>query len=104
MLLFIAFRLWRSTSKPAQSARDGGYWSTMLLTLANPMTIVAFAAVCSRSTSAPLGILVGSTLWWVGLCGLVSRFKDRVGPQSFLWINRIAGAVIAIFALRLMWF
>ena len=103
VLLWMAFRLWRSPSAPAEAARDGGYWSTLLLTLANPMTIVAFAAVCSRSASAPLGILAGSGLWWVGLCGLVSRFRHRVGPQSLLWVNRVAGVVIAIFAVRLLW-
>jgi threonine/homoserine/homoserine lactone efflux protein len=85
------------------------YGSTFLLTLCNPVTILMFAAIfaglgiaaSARSIgSAALltgGVFLGSALWWVILSGLVGATRSRFNPASLLWVNRLAGAVIAGF-------
>lgn len=105
-------------SKPAQQAarvnatgRFGAYASTFLLTLTNPMTIIAFAAVFaglglantqgSYASAAVLvlGVFIGSALWWLILSGLVGIFREKFGPRALLWVNRISGVIITGFGL-----
>ena len=48
-----------------------------------------------------LGVFLGSALWWVTLSVLVGLLKEKVNKSLMLWVNRLAGAVIAGFGL---WF
>ncbi len=87
------------------------YGSTFLLTLCNPVTILMFAAIfaglgiaaSARSIgSAALltgGVFLGSALWWVILSAGVGATRSRFNPDSLLWVNRLAGAVIAGFGI-----
>jgi len=87
----------------------GAYASTLFLTLTNPLTILAFAAVFAglglANTSGNyfsaailvLGVFVGSALWWLLLSGGVSLFRDRFKARELRWVNRISGAIITIF-------
>jgi threonine/homoserine/homoserine lactone efflux protein len=87
----------------------GAYASTLLLTLANPQTILSFAAIFaglgvgggrSSMLSATLvvaGVFLGSALWWVLLTRGVSLLRGKFTPQWFLWVNRISGSVIVLF-------
>ena len=89
----------------------GAYGSTFLLTLTNPLTIIAFAAVLvgmgladqglGRGGPALLviGVFLGSSLWWFLLTGGVSLLRDRVTPRAMKWINRVAGALIITFGI-----
>lgn len=113
-------------ARPAQEAASaegrglmGAYLSTFLLTLTNPITILAFAAIfaglgvggASRNyVSAGLlvsGVFVGSTLWWLILSGGVGALRTRFKLQGLRWVNRISGVIImgfgliAFFSLRL---
>jgi threonine/homoserine/homoserine lactone efflux protein len=107
-------------SKPAvESAQpeigniSGDYFSTLLLTLSNPMTIFSFAAIfCGMSAqSLPvfrfsafllvLGVFLGSASWWLILSGSVGLLRSRVTPALLGWINRISGLVIIGFAIFL---
>ncbi len=85
----------------------GMYTSTFFLTLTNPMTIFSFAAVFAGFGLAGargsllsagvliLGVFLGSGIWWLFLVGVVSLFRRRFKQHELLWINRIAGLVIA---------
>jgi len=89
----------------------GAYLSTLLLTLTNPLTILSFAAIFAglglvetggNPLSAGLlvlGVFSGSAAWWLLLSGGVSLLRGRVTPLVLQWINRLAGAVIAIFGI-----
>jgi threonine/homoserine/homoserine lactone efflux protein len=100
-------------SKPAEEAAQtnrngllGAYFSTLLLTLTNPMTILSFIAIFagampSNTTGTPMilviGVFAGSAAWWLALSLGVGLMRERVSPNLMLWINRISGIVITIF-------
>lgn len=87
----------------------GAYASTLFLTLANPMTILSFAAIfaglgiggATGSYAAAgvmvLGVFLGSALWWLILSGGVGALRAQFGPAGLAWINRLAGVIIAAF-------
>jgi threonine/homoserine/homoserine lactone efflux protein len=94
-----------------QSQRDpegllADYASTFLLTITNPITILAFLAIFaaigftgSEATLGRAGILVvgvwlGSLLWWAALAvgaGMVRLSFDR---EHLVWINRASGGIL----------
>lgn len=102
-------------SKPADEAaraRSGGmlaaYFSTLFLTLTNPMTILSFAAVFAslglaaspNYSSAGLmvaGVFVGSAFWWLLLSNGVALFRSKITPRSMQAVNRISGCIILAF-------
>lgn len=104
------------------SQRWGAYFSTLLLTLMNPMTIFSFMAIfaglgfagveSSRGSgwNAALlvfGVFVGSVAWWLLLSGFSSLLRSRINREMLLWINRIAGLVLLVFGgyllMELVW-
>jgi len=88
-----------------------GYFSALLLTLTNPMTILSFTAVFAgmglgREGTGPLeavglvaGVFTGSTAWWVILTTFSSLLRHRMNGAWMTWINRISGSVLAGFGL-----
>jgi threonine/homoserine/homoserine lactone efflux protein len=100
--------------KPASEAPGSaavGYLSALLLTLTNPMTILAFAAVFAGMGLGSIGaghaaagwlvagVFSGSMAWWIILSSASSLFNTRMNPTSMRWINRFSGAVLAGFGL-----
>jgi threonine/homoserine/homoserine lactone efflux protein len=89
------------------------YLSTLALTLSNPLTIIAFAAIfagfgvtggSSDYTAAAFlvsGVFAGSALWWVILSGTVSAFRGMFDLSRMRWVNRLSGALIASFGLTI---
>jgi threonine/homoserine/homoserine lactone efflux protein len=82
--------------------------SAVLLTLTNPPTIIMFAAIFASmappegfapgSAAATVGgVLAGSMLWWCGVVAGVSAVRHAIGPRARRWIDRVAGAVLAVF-------
>lgn len=118
-LMFLGFRslLAKPKEKPACN-RDGNllraYASTFLLTLTNPMTLLAFAAIFAaldihdemlgRMSEGilVLSIFCGSMLWWTLLSIGVSLVRHRLDAQALLWVKRISGAVIILFATAIL--
>ena len=103
-------------SKPAERAATANasgymsaYISTLLLTLANPTTILSFVAIfagigvggASKSYASAifvvLGVFVGSVLWWCFLTSVVSFLRARFTDVWLLWINRVSGGIIMLF-------
>lgn len=94
----------RSDSRPGLA-----FASCFLLTLTNPITILAFVAVfaglglveatTSLATGAilVLGVFLGSAFWWLALSGLVGLLRGRVTPRILVWVNRISGAILTGF-------
>ena len=103
------------SSKEAATAKGatliGAYGSTFLLTLANPMTILSFAAVFAglglavtpegfgSATILVTGVFLGSSLWWLTLSSVVGLVRHRIDLRALLWVNRVSGAVVIAFGL-----
>jgi len=94
----------------------GAYSSTLLLTLANPMTILSFTGVFAGAglsvqsdtilrgaTTMVLGVFLGSAVWWVILTLLIGRLRERVTQKRLQGINLLSGAVITLFGLWQLW-
>ena len=89
----------------------GAFASTFVLTLANPVTILSFAAIFaglgvadeSRSYlsagATVLGVFAGSALWWLILSTVVGLSRTRFTPSGLRWPNRIGGLVIIGFGI-----
>lgn len=86
------------------------FLSTLGLTLANPPTILAFAAIFAglglasgsdygAASLVVLGVFLGSASWWLVLAAGAGRLRRRVGPGSFRAINIVSGLSILGFAI-----
>jgi len=103
-------------AKPALEVPQAGgrfrflplYGSTLLLTLANPATILSFAAVFSAfglgisadylgAGALVLGVFLGSALWWLVLSAGVGLLRTRVTPVWMQAVNRASGVVLLAF-------
>ena len=87
------------------------YASTFLLTITNPMTILAFLGMFSAilpTDGAPspvslvLGVFLGSAAWWLALSGLVGLVRERFTPEWMQWVNRFSGMIITGFAIFIL--
>jgi len=112
-LLFLGVRIFLSVPKDPHRNQAGSlandYLSTFALTLSNPVTIVAFAAMFTGLgvagqggdyTAAAFlvsGVFAGSSFWWVILSTVVSAFRGAFDLDRMRWVNRISGFVIAGF-------
>ena len=100
-----------TTSAHDKRGLAGAYLSTVGLTLANPATILSFAAVfaglglvgAARSVAAPAlltaGVALGSACWWLLLTSGVSLLRTRLTPEALRWVNRLSGALLLGFGL-----
>jgi threonine/homoserine/homoserine lactone efflux protein len=105
---------------PEDSAPEGGgrhlsaYGSTFLLTLANPATILSFAAVFAAfgiggaagyqsAATLVLGVFLGSATWWLVLSGSVSAVRSRVNSSWMKAVNRLSGATLLAFGAYALW-
>jgi threonine/homoserine/homoserine lactone efflux protein len=91
------------------------FMSTFLLTLANPVTLLSFAAVFAGlgigaggisssvqgtdGAALVAGVFTGSALWWLGLSSLVGRLRHLIGARSLHLLNHVCGTVLTAFGL-----
>jgi threonine/homoserine/homoserine lactone efflux protein len=84
------------------------YASTFFLTITNPVTIIAFLAVFAglgvtkggdpgEAGALVAGVFLGSAVWWLTLALGVGFLRARFTPMMLMWVNRLAGALIAGF-------
>jgi threonine/homoserine/homoserine lactone efflux protein len=125
LLIILGIMEWRA--KPAELApirvpSTGrlvrSFVSTFILTLANPVTILSFAALFAAlglgaaveeaielgrrnyAMSALIGgVFIGSLLWWVVLSQGVNAVRHHFGEVVFRWLNRISGTALIAFGL-----
>jgi threonine/homoserine/homoserine lactone efflux protein len=123
-LLYLGVKTFRAM--PAETAADAGgrgapqrsligaYASTLFLTLTNPLTIFAFAAIFAGVGAAVgagsggallvvAGVFAGSCAWWLILVTFTGLFRTRLGPIGLRWINRLSGIVIAGFGVAVLY-
>ena len=84
------------------------FLSTLGLTLANPPTILAFAAIFAGlglvaadyagAALVVLGVFLGSAAWWIVLAAAAGSLRGRIGPLLFRAINLVSGLCILGFA------
>ena len=98
------------TVELAQSSNGYGvawaYLSTFGLTIANPSTIISFAALVAtlgigtRAGLLPpallvIGVFAGSATWWCLLAGLAAGMRARLTPRFVRGISTFSGLAIA---------
>lgn len=103
-------------SKPAEAPSKaegkglaGAYASTLFLTLTNPVTILAFAAIFAglglgnsggdytAGMLLVLGVFLGSAAWWLFLSTGVGLFRTWFNGPRLRWVNRLSGVIIGGF-------
>ncbi len=84
------------------------FLSTLALTLANPPTIVAFAAIFAglglvtsdyaAAARVVLAVFLGSAAWWIVLVAATGWLRGRIGPRQLRAISVVSGLSILGFA------
>lgn len=112
LLLFIGIKTFMAKpntpiDEDTEATGWASYVSTLFLTLSNPLTFFAFIAIFSAlgvekefgfwaAFSTVLGVFTGSLGWFFLLSTFVNRYRQRVGLNAWVWINKIAGFLIFI--------
>lgn len=89
------------------------FMQSFLLTLTNPMTLVAFTVVfaslgitqpTSNFSAAKLatGVFIGSALWFTTLSGLVYLCRSYCTPYAFVQFHKISALLLACFGVLLV--
>lgn len=120
-LIFIGVRIF--FSNPATQMRKyrqkgnnyfKDFFSSFLITISNPITIVAIGIIFANFDMIPngstdfsifvliLSVFSGALLWWLSLVSIISVFKKRIRLRNILWINRITGVFIVLFAIYII--
>lgn len=95
---------------PAPGGLFAAFGSTLALTLANPPTLLAFAAIFAglglaasadwaAAAALTLAVFLGSAAWWVILAAGAGLLRGRMGPRLLRGINIVSGVTILAFAL-----
>jgi threonine/homoserine/homoserine lactone efflux protein len=120
--LFLCYLGIRSIiAKPAElidklpnKSLPGIYFTTFILTLTNPMTILSFAAIfsglgfigtgikVSSAIQLIFGVFAGSAFWWLFLTSLVTLFRSKFNLAAMQWVNRLSGIVILFFGMYVL--
>jgi threonine/homoserine/homoserine lactone efflux protein len=95
----------------AQRDREGlfaDYASSFVLTITNPITILAFLAIFAgigftgseatlgRAAILVLGVLLGSLMWWAGLAFGAGLLRLSFRRRHLVWINRGSGGILLV--------
>ena len=112
-LVWLAIRTIRARPAAAAAETDErpglvpAFLSIYGLTMTNPMTILSFGGIFAglglagrgglEAALLTVGVLFGSTLWWIGLTAVVGRLRARFTPRVLVWINRVSGTVLLVF-------
>jgi len=112
LLFFLGIKTFRAQPKDPKlkisgSGRLRSYFTVVILTLTNPLTIFAFIAVFAafglgdglRFFSAVVlvaGVFIGSCLWFFLLTSGTILFRKKLDLVGLKWVNKIAGILIII--------
>lgn len=113
-MLWLAWRTWAApppdhAAEVRHDARSllGAFAGTFALTLSNPATIFSFIAIFGAlgargPVASPAlmvaGVLLGSALWWLLLCGGVGALRQRFDARWQRGVNRVSALLLAAFA------
>ncbi len=86
--------------------------TTFALTITNPATMLGFIAIFSgvaglagtngnylHAATLVGSVFTGSALWWAGLSGFVSMFRQRMTDRLLEIVNRVSGGLIVVFGI-----
>lgn len=112
LLLYLGVRTFRARPKDPKieiqnSGRLRSYFTTIFLTLTNPLTVFAFLAVFAAlglgnglslfsSSVLVAGVFAGSFLWFLSLSSGATFFRKKLDLVGMRWVNKIAGILIII--------
>jgi len=114
ILILLGLRLLFTRVEPCdekiEGKRHAGHFlSTLVLTLTNPMTFVAFAAIFTTmgigavrghsllTAELVIGVFLGSAAWWTLLCAGARSVRQRFDFKKLTIVNRATGVfVIAV--------
>ena len=115
ILMGLRLLLWKKVEARSNGAENrslvGDFLSTFVLTLTNPMTFVAFAAIFATMgigavrgrpiLTAELvgGVFLGSALWWMILGGGAYLVRHRFDFRKLTTINRATGVFVIVVGL-----
>jgi threonine/homoserine/homoserine lactone efflux protein len=116
-LVYLGLAIMRSTpattatSTPPTATLSAAYFSTLLLTLANPVTVLSFLGIFaglgllgnahapSAAFALVLGVFLGSAAWWLLLSTSAAALGARLQSGGLRLLNLTSGALIAAFGL-----
>jgi len=90
------------------------YLSTFAIAIANPLTLIFFVAILPgfgvvfyensvlSASEFVGGVFLGSTLWWIILCGSIGSVRSRIRLEHMRQINRISGVLIVCFGVGMV--
>jgi len=96
------------------ASHAGNFFATFILTLTNPITILAFAALFTGLGLSKhdlthllegglwLGVFIGASAWWWTVVLLVSFFRNLFNAKRLVVVNRVAGGLMAICGLFIL--
>jgi threonine/homoserine/homoserine lactone efflux protein len=124
MLVVFGYRAFWAQALPREteaSADKGGATlvgaivSTFALTITNPATLLAFTAMFAGlgglaggagsyndAAFVVAGVVGGSAGWWLVLTGIIGLFHARIDAGAMQMINRISGALVALFGVAVL--
>ncbi|HMA15631.1 MAG TPA: LysE family transporter [Kiloniellaceae bacterium] len=117
-IFLIVLGIWTFFKRPPTEGSTrrahGAIATTFLLTLTNPMTLLAFLGFfVTFGVSVTDGLLIGivmlvggvflgSGLWWSLLCIGIGEIRHRIDDNLLLWINRGSAVAIASFGIYVL--
>lgn len=112
LLFFLGIKTFRAQPKDPKlkisgSGRLRSYFTVVVLTLTNPLTIFAFIAVFAAfglgdglsffsAIVLVAGVFIGSCLWFFLLTSGTIIFRKKLDLVGLKWVNKIAGILIII--------
>lgn len=117
ILLYGLSILWNARGQGTQTAQParamGGFISAFAVAILNPAAILSFMVAFSafgllgdytflQGAWLVLGVLLGTGLWWFGLCALVSLLKKRITPRIYRIIWFALGGLMMLFGVVML--
>jgi threonine/homoserine/homoserine lactone efflux protein len=119
ILILIGIRVFLSDPdgldrSPEHESYHKDYLSLLAVALANPLTLVFYAAILPGfgivvQNTGPVsaagfvgGVFSGSAAWWIILCGFLGSVRSSIQSGHLRLINRISGFMITCFGIGLL--
>ncbi|MFA4848098.1 MAG: LysE family transporter [Methanoregula sp.] len=119
VLIVVGIRIFLSIPAPisVKTERETylkDYLSMVAIAIANPLTLIFFIAILPgfgvvfhensvlSASEFVGGVFLGSTLWWIILCGAIGSVRSHISAKHLRLINRISGIMIVCFGAGLL--
>ncbi|MEQ9520032.1 MAG: LysE family transporter [Parvibaculum sp.] len=89
--------------------------STFALTITNPATMLGFLAIFGgiadfaigeedylRATILVVSVIAGSAIWWVIICSVAARFRERMTDKALSVLNQVSAGIIFLFGVAVL--